>query len=301
MLVLAGTVDGQEICRLGKHQALIRHLAFSADGRRLLSASSGLASTSIPAQLKVWDTSLPAPAATPIFKHQQERTSITAVALDRQGRLLAVAEKPLQAPGQPDSNSVIRLFDLGEPGTAAAAHELAPVEGPEDFVGGLCFSPDGTRLAAVGFHQSGVLLCNLETRELVRTRAAVRAGVGLSFSPDGNRLAVGGRDLVTLLDSHSGVEILTLRPPFATEGDPGSNCRVQFSPDGDRLAAMIGLNVVCVWDASPLSKTPAAIQWKERSQRAVAWHLQQLEGARSESPENTFAVKFHLSRLKDGR
>jgi WD40 repeat protein len=297
-MVTIADADGEnEFARLGKHAGLIRHLAFSADGRRLVSASVGSAKPQAPAQVKVWDSSSRTPSEKPIFEWQQDGVNVGSVALSPDGGLLVFAEMQSIADEGTLPRASVRRVDLSGPG---APRELPAFEMPAELTAALCFSSDGQRLAAATF-SSSVFLWDLTTGHKLSTRAAVRAPAGLDFSPDGSRLAVAGRDFVALLDARTGLEVLTLRPPIATEGDPGSNPRVRFSPDGDRLAAIIGLNVVSLWDARPLAAVSAPADGTARAERAFVWHLdrfhQSLELA--DKIERAFAVAFHRKRLDE--
>jgi WD40 repeat protein/serine/threonine protein kinase len=121
--------------------------------------------------------------------------------------------------------------------------DLLTLEGYPDEVRRVTFSPDGTRVAAVGFAQT-VCVWDTTTGQLLRSLKCHTDWVrGVAFSPDGKRLATSGRGRdpsVKIWDVQSGEVLHTLK------GHSGHVHDVAFSPDGKRLAS--GAAEVKIWD-----------------------------------------------------
>jgi hypothetical protein len=124
--------------------------------------------------------------------------------------------------------------------------ELLTCKGHHRTKPGVCFSPDGTRLASAG---GGIVKVwdSTSGQELLTINGS---GDGVCFSPDGTRLAsvcelrdqFGVQGEVKVWDCTSGQELLALRHTNWLAG-------VCFSPDGTRLAAAGGDGTVKVWDS----------------------------------------------------
>jgi WD40 repeat protein/serine/threonine protein kinase len=124
--------------------------------------------------------------------------------------------------------------------------DLLTLEGHPDEVRRVAFSPDGTRLAAVGFDPI-VRVWDTTTGQLLQSLKGHSDWVrGVAFSPDGKRLASSerGRDpTVKIWDLQGGQEIVTLK------GHSGPVHDVAFSPDGKRLASgAFASGKVKIWD-----------------------------------------------------
>lgn len=116
------------------------------------------------------------------------------------------------------------------------------------------YSPDGKRIATVGYHRPGeIQVWDAGSGAQLMNLGGVRQFVNnLAFSPDGQRLAAACSDgTVSLLQADSGTELFSLRV--------GNALGVAFSPDGMKLLSCGNERALHIWDAS-------------RGQQAREWH-----------------------------
>ena len=133
-------------------------------------------------------------------------------------------------------------------------HILRTISAHTSAVTGVAYSPDGTLIATSSADKtvkvwdaaSGMLRYSLTNQDVIWD---------VSFSPDGKFLATSGYIDVTLWDTATGNKLFTLSgasPGAATGFDIGVG-RVDFSPDGTRLAVADMDGVPKVWDLSTRS------------------------------------------------
>jgi WD40 repeat protein len=229
----AGTIelwdaDGQPLGTLRGAGSPIHDLCYHPDGKHL--ASAGLDGT-----LCVWDLE-----RGEVQSRSRRPGLLDAVCYNADGTLLAVAAG-LGGPGE------VLLWDRpteGEPAVLGSQGQWAR---------GVCFSPDGKRLAWITFAGLVRVWDVARRRELLAFQAH-GTGRAIAYSPDGRRLATSGGDRrVRLWDAETGREVLSLEGPE----EPGAS--LVFSRDG-RWLATNGDNrplqnqpagEVRLWDAGP--------------------------------------------------
>jgi WD40 repeat protein/serine/threonine protein kinase len=151
---------GQEILTLKGEKRRITSVAFSPDGKRLVSADGG-------GTVRMWDAQT----------GQELRTlkgGGVRVVFSPDGKRLA------SAGGW--GNPLVKVWDV------QTGQELLTCEGHTDWVEGVAFSPDGKRLASVD-DGGGVKVWDAQTGQELLT---LKGGSTVIFSPDGHRLASNG-------------------------------------------------------------------------------------------------------------
>jgi WD40 repeat protein/serine/threonine protein kinase len=192
------------------------HLAYSPDGKRLVSLKRG----------KVWDA--------------------------QTGQELIAPKGHLASSMTPDGKRFASL-GAGQPGgvkvwDAQTGQELLTFNGPNATAAefnGLAYSPDGKRLAtAWGWGKGEVKVWDAQIGQELLSFKGI--GYHVFFSPDGKRLASGSGQMgqlgeVKLWDAQTGQEVLAFK-------GGGTLHSVVFSPDSKRLASR-DRKEVKVWDA----------------------------------------------------
>jgi WD40 repeat protein/serine/threonine protein kinase len=198
----------------------IADLAFSPDGRRIVTASN-LWNTGC---AEFWD----AGAGQCVLPIDLASHWLLAVAFRPDGKHLAAG----------CSDGAVRVWD------AATGKMVESLRGHTDRVLGVAYSPDGRRIATCGEDQTVRVweLGKVQTHRILQGHnSLVRA---VAFNPDGSRLASASQDTtVRLWDTATGSLVGILR------GHESHVRNVAFSPDGQRLATASDDGIVKLWDA----------------------------------------------------
>jgi WD40 repeat protein len=225
--------SGQEKGELNGHGNSVLGLAFTPDGKMLVSGS-------VDQTVKVWDLATGKDVRT-LKGHSKE---VWPVAVSPDGTVLASGGYDHQ----------IMLWDL------VSGKELRALPGHRDTVTALAFSPDGSTLASGSMDRTVKLWSVATGKELATLEGHKGWLVSVAFTPDGKTLASGSwYDMVKLWSVATFKERATIKPGTV------QGTHLRFSKDG-RLLVMagpaLGLDgVVSVWDMTtgrPLTRS----RWK---------------------------------------
>jgi len=204
------------------HRAPVTHLAYSADGSTLASASHD-------GSVRLWRDS--AEDAVVVL---EDRAPIGALAYSSRGQLAAGL-----------ADGAVRVW---EPSFDASRILLEDqlAAGEEGSIERLAFSPDGRRLSVLAAGGT-VRLWDADTGELAALEQSGPINA-LAFSPDGTVVATGGRDRKV------GVWLSTGALSRDLSGHRGRVTGVAFSADGSLLASASEDRAVRIWN---LREVPA--------------------------------------------
>jgi WD40 repeat protein len=217
-LNLWDTTNWNVVATLKGHEADIRSMAYSTDGRIL-------ATGSFDNTARLWD----AAGGKELFTLRGHTDKVSGVALSPDGRLLATASH----------DRTVRLWDV------SSGREVARLDGHEDHVSGVAFSPDG-RLLASSSNDTTIKLWDVAARqELTILKGHTSEVIRVAFSPDGKLLATAGDDSTIKL-----WDVATLKEAATLKGHGGGVLALAFSPDGKRLASTGDDASVRLWDVA---------------------------------------------------
>jgi len=237
------------------HLLAVNAVAFSPDGKMLVSASNDCT-------VRLWDRQLETTQQT-LKAHDHE---VNTVAYSPDGKTLATASAAIE--------DTIKLWD----GSSGA--QLQTIKCRTQAVNALAFSPDGTTLASTSILDGGTMkLWNSQSGALLKRLDGHMLNVNtLTFSPDGKTLASASHDgYIKLWDSQSGktrntlwgysqwVNAVALEPSGIRAASlvPGGIRDVAYSPKGDILASAADDGTVRIWD----SRSGAALKKLKRHWR----------------------------------
>lgn len=217
------------------HRKGLRSVAFSPDGKTLLSA--GIAEQGFPS-IMLWDTATGQPLA-PL--PEQPLSDVNSATFSTDGRMIAASGDCIMR-NKACTRSEVRLWD-------AQTHESLPslIDIDKDGVGSvwsLAFSPKDTFLAA-GIGDRAIVVWDLDAQQPVARRLNHNGYVSsLAFSPDGKYLASGSVDGTIIL-----WDTTTYQPIGPRRVDhSGPVYSVAFSPDSKGLASSSADGLVVLWD-----------------------------------------------------
>jgi WD40 repeat protein len=127
-----------------------------------------------------------------------------------------------------------------------------PLNGHENWVDWLAFSPDGNLLASAGWKDGSLGIWDVAKRKGVMLRAHNGSVIKLAFSPDGITLATCGSDNAVRLWN-----VARLQEVAVLQSHRGLVNSVAFSPDGRWLASASSDGTIHLWSAPTLEEISA--------------------------------------------
>jgi len=220
----------------GGHQGDIKDVIFTADGNRIVSAGDDKV-------IRVWDWR----------KGRTIRTIRGEIAPGNSGKIFALALSPderwLAAAGWMDDSDAlepccgdIRIFDF------ATGKLVALLQGHDNSVYDLAFSPDNRLLASAGADQR-VILWDVDThkpvRELDEDAAHTDRVVKVQFADDGRKLVTASYDGTVKLWSTANGKLISQIQRHATR-----IYALAVTPDGSKIASGDANGQIRLWEAT---------------------------------------------------
>jgi WD40 repeat protein len=251
--------NGRMIAVLSGHTNAVESAVFSADGRRVATASDDHTA-------RLWDSETGKAIAvlsghdwlvrSAVFSPDGQRV-ITA-SWDKSARIWDVESgkqlallsghrlEVLGAAFSPDGRRVLTRSDdnTARIWDAQSGKEVATLKGHDGLVSAAHFSPDGKRVVTASFDKS-LRIWNADNGQQIAVLNGHRAAVvDAAFSPDGQRVVSASNDATARIwDSESGKVIAVLR------GHDDAVISAAFSPDGQRVVTASFDKTARIWNA----------------------------------------------------
>ncbi|MCP4450071.1 MAG: protein kinase, partial [Planctomycetes bacterium] len=199
------------------HEGAVSSVAFSPDGKRIISGSRDNT-------LQLWDAS----SGSEVMILRGHEDAVTSVAFSPDGQRIVSGS----------SEGTLRLWD------SESGSEMMTLRGHEAPVVSVAFSPDGQRIAS-GSSDKTLKVWDSKSGDEVTTLHGHDSFVTpVAFSPDSRRIVSGNNDnTIRIWDADSGNEMMTLK------GQQRGVLSVAFSRDGRKILSVSPDATIKVWDA----------------------------------------------------
>jgi len=207
--LLSAVEVSKESNRLLGHHSYATSIAYSLDGRRIVSGSADKT-------LRLWDAATGKPIGSPLQGHT---SWVRSVAFSPDGRRIVSGSE----------DNTLRLWD------AATGKQIgAPLEGHSDLVNSVAFSPDGRRIVSGSFDNT-LRLWDAASGKQIGAPLEGHSDLvnSVAFRPDGRRIVSGSEDrTLRLWDAATGKPI-----GAPLEGHGSKVTSVAFSRDGSLIVS----------------------------------------------------------------
>jgi WD40 repeat protein len=211
------------------HQGYVASVAFSPDGKELVSAGGPDMS------VKFWDVAT-GQMIRSVWGSETDHKNLTSVAFSPDGRLVAVA----------GWEGLIKFLDIVSGEVVATLKSGA-------MITSIAFSPDG-RLLVEGNESGGtrVVIWDVAKGQALRGVEGIHGDVNaVVFSPDGKTVAAGISDFTISPSADNSIKLWSAadgRLMQTIADNPGHFQKIAFAPDGKTLASTGFQNTAKIWD-----------------------------------------------------
>jgi len=204
----------------------LKSVAFSTDGKRIVSGGVHADGQLNSGYVKVWDLATGAETLT----LKGHTGTVYSVSFSPDGKRIVSGGGKINEPGE------LKVWD------ANSGTETLTLKGHTNWVNSVSFSPDGKRIVSASI-DGAVKVWDADKGTEMRSLKG-GGGTSVAFSADGKRIVgSGGGMAVEVWDAERGTETLSLKGHTLPV-----NC-VAISPDGKRIVSGSQDNTVKVWDA----------------------------------------------------
>jgi WD40 repeat protein/serine/threonine protein kinase len=206
-----------QILALAGHTAWVMSVAFSPDGRRMVTGSSDNTA-------RVWDST---GRLLRVLPGHSDR--VRGVTFSPDGRVIATASY----------DKTIRLWD------AESGEQLQVLSGHTDRIRSISYSPDGRSIVTGSYDQTAVIWDVASGQKLRVLKGHTDVVSGVAFSPDGRQVVTASGDRTARLwDAVSGVQLRTLN------GHADFVNSAAFSPDGLHVVTASDDATARIWEVA---------------------------------------------------
>ncbi len=226
-ILLMNPETGEIIRRLDGNREFIQSLAFSPDGRLLVSGDAATDYTTMDDQdAYVWDVE----TGERLGVLENHEGWVQSIAFSPDGQTVAIGEA---------TGARIILWDL------ETFTRTGVLEGHQNWVTGIAFGPDGRYLYS-GSRDGGLFQWDVESGEIIRTFAGHDTAIyGFDLSADGTLLFTGASDgTARAWDTATGAALFNL------EGHTSSIDWLDYSPSQNTVVTTSTDGTLILWDAA---------------------------------------------------